>query len=141
MQPDSPAPLPGRRSRRGTVVAALAGVSALALIGALTLANGGGAPSAAPPAAGSATTGPLRGTAGTATPPATQQPVGTILPAEGTALPALGAAIEPGNATQVQALAQWGKGTVTKAVYAPDGRTIALASSLEPVMHFQLCAN
>lgn len=48
----------------------------------------------------------------------------------GTPLPRPVAAISPENANRVMQLARWGKGTAYGVTYSPDGRLLAVASSL-----------
>ncbi|MGC8947394.1 MAG: WD40 repeat domain-containing protein, partial [Anaerolineae bacterium] len=48
----------------------------------------------------------------------------------GTPYPQPAAALSPENAGQVAQLARWGKGTVNQVAFSPDGRLLAVASSL-----------
>jgi len=48
----------------------------------------------------------------------------------GTPVPQPVAAISPENADRVVQLARWGKGRINQAVFSPDGRLLAVASSL-----------
>ena len=68
----------------------------------------------------------------TATPAATRTPTSTATPAATrtpTSAPSL-LPISPENASRVTQLARWGKGTVNEVAYSPDGRLLAVASSL-----------
>ncbi|MGQ9601053.1 MAG: WD40 repeat domain-containing protein [Anaerolineae bacterium] len=59
------------------------------------------------------------------------QPSISALPVlAGTPYPRPRAAISPDNAAQVVQLARWGKGTVNEVAYSPDGRLLAVASSV-----------
>jgi len=54
----------------------------------------------------------------------------TPLSLAGTPYPYPQVAISPENADRVEQLARWGKGSVEKAVFSPDGRLLAVASSI-----------
>lgn len=76
----------------------------------------------------------------TFTPTLTSTPEPTITPTTtptprlpviaGTLLPASGVSLSNVNIGQVVELAHWGKGVITGAVYSPDGKNIAVASTL-----------
>ncbi len=57
-------------------------------------------------------------------------PVPALPVLAGTPVPQPVAAISPENADRVVQLARWGKGTVNEVAYSPDGRLLAVASSL-----------
>ena len=71
---------------------------------------------------------------------ATRAPTGTpvppsptrsaILAPAGTSIPLPLAAISPDNANRVVQLARWGKGAINQVVWSPDGRQLAIASSI-----------
>ena len=67
-------------------------------------------------------------TAITPTPTQTLTPTPLLLALEGTALPQVFAAISLGNAGKVSELVQWSEATVTDLDWAPDGKTLAVAS-------------
>ena len=77
-------------------------------------------------------------TTSTQTPPATNTPSQAITEAAGTQGPRATpvphrqdiAVISPENAGRVIQLARWGKGRVNEVTYSPDGRLLAVASSL-----------
>ncbi len=77
-------------------------------------------------------------TTSTQTPPATNTPSQAITEAAGTQGPTATpvshrqdiAVISPENAGRVIQLARWGKGRVNEVAYSPDGRLLAVASSL-----------
>ncbi len=64
--------------------------------------------------------------------PQTPSPTSTPVPPDlvGTPIPQSLTTISPQNAGQVTQLARWGKGTVNMVKYSPDGRFLAVASSL-----------
>ena len=70
----------------------------------------------------------------TARPPAAAAPTPPPAPAlpvlAGTPVPRPVAAISPHNADRVVQLARWGKGAIGKVAFSPDGRLLAVASSL-----------
>lgn len=70
----------------------------------------------------------------TSTPEPTFTPTATPTPrlpvSLGTQMPAPGLAISADNIDQVVELARWGKGVITDAVYSPDGKLIAVATTL-----------
>ncbi len=79
-----------------------------------------------------ATSAAIRTPTSTATLAATRTPTSTATPAATrtpTSAPAL-LSISPENASRVTQLARWGKGTVNQVAYSPDGRLLAVASSL-----------
>ena len=57
-------------------------------------------------------------------------PTPEVVVIEVTATPTVAAAISPENADRVVQLARWGKGTANQVAYSPDGRLLAVASSL-----------
>ncbi len=118
-----------------------AGLAAIALIVLVILATGGRQPAINPEATAQALARlwvaqtALAAPISTHTPaPATDTPVPTPTPSlpvlSGTPFPRPAAPISPDNADRVTQLARWGRGTVSRVAYSPDGALLAVASSL-----------
>jgi hypothetical protein len=74
---------------------------------------------------------PVLAPTATLTPTATATPTPLVLPVlAGTPYPQPNQPISLTNANQVVQLARWGKGTVNQVIFSPDGRLLAVASSL-----------
>ncbi len=75
----------------------------------------------------------------TSTPEPTFTPTATPTPrlpvSLGTQMPAPGLALSADNLDQVVELARWGKGVITDAIYSPDGKFIAVATTLGVSIH------
>lgn len=81
-----------------------------------------------PIATGNATLPPSATPTETPTPSPTPAPKLPVQP--GTPIPLSSAAISSTNMDQVVELALWGKGVITDATYSPDGKLIAIATTL-----------
>ncbi|MGC8958296.1 MAG: WD40 repeat domain-containing protein [Chloroflexia bacterium] len=86
-------------------------------------------PTARPTSTPTATSTPTPMPTSTSTPTPTPTPL--PLPVlSGTPVPQPAAALSPENADRVRELARWGKGMVHEIAYSPDGRFLAVASSI-----------
>jgi hypothetical protein len=127
-----------RRRKRRTRSWALAGLALLllALGGLWVLGPMRPVPTPAPiqtAVAGPAVTPVAAWSTATPAPTATATPAPTPIPLPvlaGTPCPQPDQPISAENADRVVPLARWGKGTINRAVFSPDGRLLAVASSL-----------
>ena len=108
-------------------------ISTLVVVSAILLTACGAGLSAQPTATLALPTATLPPTL-TSTPEPTFTPTVTPTPrlpvSLGTQMPAPGIAISAENLDQMVELARWGKGVITDAAYSPDGKLIAIATTL-----------
>jgi len=136
--PGAPPPAPPARVRIPGWAWALAGLALLllALCGLWVLGPMRPMPTPAPiqtAVAGPAVTPVAAWSTATPAPTATATPAPMPIPLPvlaGTPVPQSVTAISPENADRVVPLARWGKGRINRAVFSPDGRLLAVASSL-----------
>lgn len=114
-------------------------LSFLVVVGAILLASCGPGSSAQPTAPLAPPTSTLPPTIA-ATPEPTFTPTVTPTPrlpaAPGTQIPVPAQAISADNLDQIVELARWGNGVITDAVFSPDGKMVAVATTIGVSVYF-----